>query len=107
MRRLRAERLEVMQAELDSFAMRAGKLAQTAGLTAGPLSHTEAFTVNQTLVQRLAGTRRAQEQAADLKRALDAERAEIRVAEQALQEAQANVQPLMDRAGVRTLEDLA
>ncbi|MDS1141350.1 AAA family ATPase [Pusillimonas sp. SM2304] len=107
MRRLRAERLDVMQAELDSFTEQAGRYAQTAGLAAGALSHAEAFSVSQTLMQRLAEARRAQEQAAGLKRALEGEQAEIRVAEQALRQAQANVQPLLDRAGVRTLDALA
>ncbi|MGB6105587.1 MAG: hypothetical protein WBF88_17220, partial [Pusillimonas sp.] len=109
-RRLRTERLDVMRAELDGFAAQAARLAQAVQLenaVIDALSYAEAFALSQALAQRLARARRSQEQAADLERALVAERAEIRLAEQSLREAQASLQPLLDRAGVDTLDALA
>ncbi|AEC19353.1 hypothetical protein PT7_0813 [Pusillimonas sp. T7-7] len=109
MRRLRSERLDLMQAELHGFVAQAARLAHAAGLecaSADSLSYADAFDMSQTLAQRLAQASRAQEEAAKLDHALTAERAEIRIAEQTLQEARAAIQPLMDRAGVDTLEAL-
>src|SRR5690606_26283022 len=49
---------------------------------------------------------RAQEEAAKLDTALAAERAEIRAAEQTLRQSRAAIEPMLERAGVATLEAL-
>lgn len=111
MRRLRSERLDVMQDEVKRFNTQAAKLAVAVGLDnavdAASLSFGRAQQVSQTLGERLILARRAQERAFSLKQALETERSAIREAEQALQVALAKVRPLMDRAGVDTLEALA
>lgn len=109
MRRLRSERLDVMQAELDGFVEQAARLAHAVGMEcagADQLSYAAAFEISQLLTQRLTQSSRQQEEAAKLNRAIAAEQVEIRAAEQTLQEARAAIQPLLDRAGVDTLEAL-
>src|SRR3546814_3356236 len=79
MRRLRSERLDLMQAELHGFVAQAARLAHAAGLecaSADSLSYADAFDMSQILAQRLAQASRAQEEAAKLDHALTAERAE-------------------------------
>ncbi len=109
MRRVRSEGLEVMQAALQDFAREAGRLARAAGLEQAQtesVSHTQAFEISQALSHRLAQASRAQEESAKLDRAIQAERAEIRAAQEALLQSQAAVAPMLERAGVGTLEAL-
>src|SRR5690606_22022412 len=109
MRRLRNERLNVMQVELHDFARQADRLARAAGLAqdgANELAHARAVAISQLLTHRLAQAVRAQEEAAKLDTALAAERAEIRAAEQTLRQSRAAIEPMLERAGVATLEAL-
>lgn len=109
MRRLRNERLNVMQVELHDFARQADRLARAAGLAqdgANELAHAQAVAISQLLTHRLAQAVRAQEEAAKLDTALAAERAEIRAAEQTLRQSRAAIEPMLERAGVATLEAL-
>src|SRR3546814_2603603 len=103
MRRIRVENIAGMQADLDGFFVQAVQLAQAAGLlqpaqAVGGID--DAFGLSQELARRLMQERQAQNSAAALAEELEAEAAQIRQAELSMNEAQARLQPLMDRAGV-------
>jgi uncharacterized protein YhaN len=99
MHRIRAERIS-LQSDLNDFVMRAGQLAQAAGLDQAASDIDGAFAVSQELARRLVLTRQTQDRAAVLTQAVEAERAQIRLAEQSMEQARARLQPLLDKAGV-------
>lgn len=97
--RVRAESM-ALKADLDEFFAQAATLAQAVGVDPAAAGIGDAFGLSRELTRRLAQARQAQDRATGLEQAVQAEKAQIRLAEQAIQEAQARLQPLMDKAGV-------
>lgn len=99
MHRIRAERI-ALQAELDDFVIRAVQVSQAAGVDQAAVSIDDAFALSQDLARRLTQARQAHDRVAALTQAVVAEEAQIRLAEQSMEQARVRLQPLMEKAGV-------
>lgn len=102
LQRLRQEQIDARRHELDAFVARAAALRQAAGLAMpdGGSGVQAAFALSRELARQLAQARQDQERAGAIARAIQDEHAQLRAAERAAAEAQAQLQPLLESAGL-------
>ncbi len=102
-RRIRSERIETMQADLDGLAATAARLAAR---VASDLTGQSAEDIALELVRRLELARKAEATSADLTARLDRSRAELVESKKMLQGVHARLTPLMAAARVDRVTDL-
>lgn len=102
-RRIRSERIETMQADLDGLARSAQSLAAR---LAADLTEPGADTIILELVRRLELAGKAQAERAEWQARLERGRGALVAAEQSLQGVMARLQPIMVAAGVASEADL-